>query len=708
MKVLTKSLLFKFIFVIIIQVQIFFVLINNNASADLGKISCENYKNCKESTLSLEMSRLGLADSSKNSSFNFYNVKSIKIFDNNKKLINAFYDRNNDGIIDHKIFYKDGLLQSEEEDRNYDKLIDKITIETFNQKEGELLKIIKLDNDYDGIFELVQEYYKDLKDSRNINVKSKKYINGKYILVDELVVKNGSEASEAKTNSTTTSLTPLTCERSLSILDILSSTREDVISRLVEPISTSPFYMTSVGVQIDKSCVSKLNTSTNKMLPKVIVETLQEGISCLKGLAKYKPTSSSSSSSSNLVPANGAAENIVKLVNLLSNGLDTSIPLSYICSEQTGYDWDSIKAHASYCSSVKAEITLLDRNKVIVNHPLISLNPKTGNSGPPLEAIDELNFKGNFFHELFHNIGYLHNKDIEYPYACQRCCIEKEKNSDDKPKSINDAKEATKAACRICAGNYAKGIDDPDYINDLIMFYTLAGDSRFPDMLKDQLANYLRKNPTDYKAFLAMKELMNADQSASEAGKNFKLAILASFALESKTPAVSNMDKVQFESFLESQGKELKKVLPLMLEFENIDKKYKGGQSSEAIKMILALDLTKILPSKKQNLKELELGKIFREKAAKILLNIRDPSSNETTNGKLTLIWVSIEHSYTIKDKLQKDIDNLTEKEKESKRPAIEADMKAITKIEKRVEDLKEGIKDKKLTLKVVTELFNA
>ena len=65
-----------------------------------------------------------------------------------------------------------------------------------------------------------------------------------------------------------------------------------------------------------------------------------------------------------------------------------------------------------------------------------------------------------------HNLGYLHNDDIEFPYTCDDCCIGHAPGYE-----ISD--EAKEMACKVCTGNYTNSTDK-DYLKDIAKWAILS------------------------------------------------------------------------------------------------------------------------------------------------------------------------------------------------------------------------------------------
>lgn len=174
------------------------------------------------------------------------------------------------------------------------------------------------------------------------------------------------------------------------------------------------YSTTHFGLRIHQSCIE-----SRKGSQKIINETasaLLTGLSCLKKLNTPQ------------------AQDHRARIEMLFRGQ----PKPKLFCGQQKYDWQSANAFATVNSVSDPE------------HPKISLNPYTCGHWHPDD------FKSTFFHELFHNIGYIHGKDPEYAYTCSQCCF------DDDP--------ATKVACELCA-EIPQNIKDPVYLQKLIQIY---------------------------------------------------------------------------------------------------------------------------------------------------------------------------------------------------------------------------------------------
>jgi hypothetical protein len=185
------------------------------------------------------------------------------------------------------------------------------------------------------------------------------------------------------------------------------------------------YHQTTWGHQIHKSC---LDNNNKDWFLQNTEKAIKGGMSCLEELGKSG--------------GNGALKNHISLNNILQQN-----NVQIICNESS-YDWGtSTIAHATTSS---------DTQNTSLKHPGISFNPASvakyksqGNNG-------ENEFVRTVFHEQLHNLGYLHGHDIEYPYACEKCCF---------PDS-SESYEQKNLACNICSGNYS-GSTDIKYLRDI-------------------------------------------------------------------------------------------------------------------------------------------------------------------------------------------------------------------------------------------------
>ena len=188
------------------------------------------------------------------------------------------------------------------------------------------------------------------------------------------------------------------------------------------------YHQTSWGHQIHKSC---LENNNKEWFLKNTEKAIKGGLACLDRLGKGG--------------GSGAQKNRISLDNLLQQK-----NVQVICNESS-YDWGS--------STLAYATTSSEKKGSLLKHPGISLNPKTAENYKLQGKQGDNEFVRTMFHEQLHNLGYLHGHDIEYPYACEKCCF---------PES-SDSSENTNIACNVCSGNYS-GPTDINYLRDITNF----------------------------------------------------------------------------------------------------------------------------------------------------------------------------------------------------------------------------------------------
>lgn len=175
--------------------------------------------------------------------------------------------------------------------------------------------------------------------------------------------------------------------------------------------------------RIHRSCLERFG---GKFIT-ALEEGTTEGLACLKKLAS---------------PA--ADKNLQLLRNLFASN-----KLVYFCAEHSK-DWK--KSHLFAHASINEESNLPIEG---IQHPYVSYDPQLvlldSEYKGRIETYETL--KAGSFHELFHNIGYVHGITIEYPYACEECCFP----------AYGNVREI---ACKLCAGDY-QGIGDRRFLADL-------------------------------------------------------------------------------------------------------------------------------------------------------------------------------------------------------------------------------------------------
>lgn len=264
------------------------------------------------------------------------------------------------------------------------------------------------------------------------------------------------------------------CRPSKAALSDLRSVKElsDFVGKILITGKKGKLHTTSMGILIDPACM-KLHGSD---FPLLVQTAYVEGLSCLKKMDGFD-----------------SRGNFRKIVSILSNKEN---PLKIDCSSPYSR-WETAAAHATTSADQK-------------DHPRIDLNPTYKS--------DRNYLKNTLFHELFHNIGYQHEHDIEYPYMCGSCCFDKKK----KYEVLVDGM-AVDAACEICKGDFVDA-NDKDYLTTLIKYDTFAdasyskrfllkqiiSDPRSSDEKMTLLGNYFAGQPTLYPLYSEYYSLKGA------------------------------------------------------------------------------------------------------------------------------------------------------------------------------------------------------
>ncbi|MGZ3775945.1 MAG: hypothetical protein ACXVCN_19685 [Bdellovibrio sp.] len=381
-------------------------------------------------------------------------------------------DTNSNGepdIFDY--FSPDGSVIERREDRNFDGKIDKITL--FPKHFGEKL-IIKSDENFDGKFERIEERWQD----------------GDYIVVHIKIDTKSKGIFDFETTSRIKRDTALEVKGNSNCI-VQNSTSEQLkniqgLSKLFGDVAeigslSDDFYLTNFGYKIQKSCADGIGA---KKVVGIVSNSLKKGLACLWQLGSPQ-----------------SKANVHKIASLL---LDEKNPPQIICDDKK-YDWGS--ATVAYGSTPGQK-----------SHPFISINPSRIDNG----KIE--NLSATVFHETLHNVGYLHEKDIDFPYTCETCCFDE------------SAKKAHDLACQICKGQYT-GTNDRKYINDITNFFSLAErDERNMGIL----LNYLNDNPKDRSARF---KLITANSSEFTS----PLAVAFAQALKGRYSPMANSEKSDIE-----------------------------------------------------------------------------------------------------------------------------------------------------------------
>ena len=191
------------------------------------------------------------------------------------------------------------------------------------------------------------------------------------------------------------------------------------------------FILTNFGFNIDKTCYDQ---NGKEEFINNIKSSLVEGMNCLKNINNFLGIPN--------LEKSGSIINLLKFQKMFD---EKNVVLR--CDEVEGYDWTNADAHATTSSGDKK-----------YPHPLISLNP--------IDKIDLEFLTSTVFHELFHNIGYQHNFDVEYAYACSSCCFPQADSF--LQDSENDG--YIMLACKICNTKPDEKFSH-EYIENIRLFY---------------------------------------------------------------------------------------------------------------------------------------------------------------------------------------------------------------------------------------------
>lgn len=211
------------------------------------------------------------------------------------------------------------------------------------------------------------------------------------------------------------------------------------------------------GVKYHNSCLKNFG----KEFPKFFKSSIGQGLKCLADLKSP-----------------GSDKNLKRLQKLLGTN-----SLRIGCHEKN-YHWDKAIAHASVDTS---------RNlpKLGLIHPYISIDPKATFKNQGKKFMTQV-----LFHELIHDIGYLHQYTVDYAYACEECCF-----------STGKVKEH---ACKVCKSDYT-GLSDENYISDLSYYYDESSWGRginFPVVVRRALVE-------NYNSLSNIQHLLYYDQDSA-------------------------------------------------------------------------------------------------------------------------------------------------------------------------------------------------
>ncbi|MEH0861544.1 hypothetical protein [Halobacteriovorax sp. DPLXC-1] len=360
-------------------------------------------------------------------------------------------DINADGKIDRIEIYEDKDLIEVREDRNQDGKIDVITI----NKSATFSKQVRQDTNFDGNYDRIKTF-KKVKESPNnknagkiqIRTQVDKDHNGSYE-IDFYNYINPLQQTDSNPCPT-----PSLWDQGVLAFDILS--------REVNTILNGGFLMTGFGYKVEDACLKKWGEN----FPSLVKETMEQGIQCLDNLAK---------SSQKITGSSRLSYDLKELLK------EDNVTILCTDMDDDPVYWEGVMAHASAHPSTKSSKG--------VKHPYMSINPfqpntKKSSSKAEYEAeISEL--KKTLFHEQLHNLGFSHNQDIEYSFACEDCCLSYEDGNDEFLK--------TKHACNVCKGDYSNR-GDLNYIRDM---YSYGINSNNMGLVESATFNYLKENPNE-------------------------------------------------------------------------------------------------------------------------------------------------------------------------------------------------------------------
>lgn len=325
----------------------------------------------------------------------------------------ATFDLNKDKIVDRIEYSVGKKIVRIEEDRNGDGKIDFKTV----LDNSEFYRIESQDEDYDGKFERKKSF--------------KKLVGTKSAAITE-IDQDADGIFEVKYQTIQDR-----DQKQDACLDYVDEKIDDLTNNSLKSVAKAQngLLPTGLGYKVDTECYNKWGHDFNQIIKDVALGGLQ----CLRDLDKQarKPGSQT-----------GALRNAFEMSKLMEND-----KISLVCSEKD-YNWVGSQAHASTESSGK----IAEKN---VSHPFVSLNPNYPENPIENRAAEIENLKDTIFHETLHNLGYLHDESIEFPYTCGLCCFDKNAN-----------KELKDQACKVCTGNY-KNETDIAYIKDFLQFSKL-------------------------------------------------------------------------------------------------------------------------------------------------------------------------------------------------------------------------------------------
>lgn len=325
------------------------------------------------------------------------------------------FDLNKDGISDRFEYSLKNKVVRIDEDRNADGKVDFKTV----LDDKRYYKIEWQDADYNSKFERKKSYQVFADEKIRVMTEVDQNSDGIFEIMYETILDNNQ-----KQNSD--------CEM------VVSGRIQELSNIVLKVVSKNEkgLLPTGVGFKVDGECYNRWGNDFNKILKEVALESLQ----CLVDLDKKGKTNKNTT---------GAIRNAFGLTQIMKND-----GISLVCSETNEYDWSAATAHAS---TVNGQIL----KSMNITHPFISLNPALPENVLGNQKKEIAKLKSTIFHESLHNLGFLHEDNLEFSYTCGLCCFDKE----------SDAKVQEKA-CKVCTGNY-KNETDLDYIKDFVEFSQL-------------------------------------------------------------------------------------------------------------------------------------------------------------------------------------------------------------------------------------------
>lgn len=357
------------------------------------------------------------------------------------QLIRIDEDRNGDGKIDYKTILKsDDFVKQTQQDTNFDGKFNRI--ETFRsgtgkKYEGKIRIKIQVDKDHDGKFEI--EYQ---------------------TVVDKVQRSVGAPCPQ-----------PSILDEGLTLLEKATNY---ISSKL-----NNGYIPTGKGHLVDPGCAKKWGDNFNDILNGAI----SEGLQCLKKLGASTQGQT------------GSDRLAYELENLLSKGNITVSCTAYEGDEQK---WAAVMAYASADPSS----VMIDGQNNSIKHPYMMINPNYPNADNEAQLQSEISeLRKTIFHEQIHNLGFGHNDDIEYSFACEDCCLSYEEGE--------DAKKQVAAACKVCQGNYTDRADI-NYLRDMMSY---GSTEYLHGFTQSATLNYIKENPDDPKGVAYMAKAFINDNN---------------------------------------------------------------------------------------------------------------------------------------------------------------------------------------------------